>query len=423
LRALPGKSWLLLGLAGVSFLVQLSAVTVNWVNYEIWLRDIYPTDWNNPLVYGPPAQGLGDLFNSPVFGQWQLMSDNFIAHTDLAWLWSDGNIQWLLVVFGGAVLLTTLAAFMQWWWASGPEGDERTLPSRPVRWLLPVLPLLLVGLWLGEVARNPHYGDPERGYRAIVAEACRLTDGNEALVTVAPFAYQVPMNWMGVACDEGLPVYGYAPNSMAFPEANHALERVLARHERIWFVTGGLPANDPENTVEQWLADHAYKANDRWYDDNVPFRLLDYATPRLLQDAPVTPLNVTVVGEGTSQVSLLSARLPTQARAGEALPVEIAYRLHDTNEYDLRWFVQLLRPEGNPAAELDTAPADGYTPFSALPANEELVERAGLLLPDNLPPGRYDLIAGLYNPALPDAPRLRAPDGSDFVRLGSVVVE
>jgi hypothetical protein len=82
-----------------------------------------------------------------------------------------------------------------------------------------------------------------------------------------------------------------------------------------------------------------------------------------------------------------------------------------------------LRPEGFPAALLDTAPDDGYAAFSSLPANTELVERAGLLLPDNLPPGRYELIAGLYNPGLDGAPRLHAPDGTDSVRLGFVTVQ
>jgi hypothetical protein len=105
------------------------------------------------------------------------------------------------------------------------------------------------------------------------------------------------------------------------------------------------------------------------------------------------------------------------------LPIEITYRLADQNMDDLRWFVQLLRPEGYPAALLDTGPEDGYVPFSALPAGRELVERAGLLLPDNLPPGRYELIAGLYNPAQQGAPRLQTADGTDFVRLGSVVVQ
>jgi hypothetical protein len=289
-----------------------------------------------------------------------------------------------------------------------------------VRGLAVLLPVLLVAVWLGEVGHNPHYGDPALGYRAIIQEICRQADGDEAVVTVAPFAYQIPMNWLGAECDVILPLYGYAPNSMEFPEADMALRSVLQEYNRIWFVTGGLPPNDPENTVERWLATHAYKANDSWYDD---FRLLDYATPTQLRNAPLTPLNVTLVGAGTSQITVSSARVSSLSQPGRVLPVEIFYRLAHQNVDDLRWFVQLLRPEGYPAALLDTGPEDGYLPFSALPANTELVERAGLLLPDNLPPGRYELIAGLYNPAQEGAPRLRAADGSDFVRIGSVVVQ
>ncbi len=416
-------AWLLMILTPLSVLVQVSAVVVNWVNYEIKLRELYPTDWENPLAFGPPAQSIADLLNSPVVGQWKLIKQNLTANTDLTWLWADGNVQLLLFVVGGAVIATLAGALFQWWHALGKPSNQQTqraLPSAPVRTLLPVLPLLLVVVWLGEAGHNPHYGDAGRGYRAIVDEVCRISDGDEAIVTVAAFAYQIPMNWMGGECAMALPIYGYGPSSMEHLEAQTVLQQVMRRHNRVWLVTGGLPPNDPENTVERWLATAAYKANDAWYDD---FRLVDYATPTQLAAAPLTPLNVTLVGEGTSQITISSARVSSMSLPGRALPVEITYRLHDHNTFDLRWFVQLLRPEGHPAALLDTAPDDGYTTFSGLPANTELVERAGLLLPDNLPPGRYELIAGLYNPALDGAPRLRTLDGSDSVRLGFVTVQ
>lgn len=417
-------SILLLVLMPLSFLVQLSAVVVNFVNFEIELRRIFPTDWANPLAFDPPAQSLADIFDGPVFGQLKLIQNNFVVNTDLAWLWSDGNVQWLLVGVGVAVIGTLVVAFTQWWFAlyegTGTRYAVDALPSVPVRALTVLLPGLLVLVWLGEVGHNPHYGDRERGYRAIVNGICRQADGDEALVTVAPFAYQIPMNWLGTECDVTIPIYGYATNSMEFPEADTALRHVLEDYNRIWFVTGGLPPNDPENTVERWLATNAYKANDSWYED---FRLLDYATPTQLQNSPLTPLNVTLVGAGTTQITISAARVSSLSQPGRVLPVEIFYRLGAQNPDDLRWFVQLLRPEGYPAALLDTGPDDGYLPFSALPANTELVERAGLLLPDNLPPGRYELIAGLYNPAQEGTPRLRAADGSDFVRVGYVVVQ
>jgi hypothetical protein len=411
-------------LISISCLVQFSAILVNFVNYEIQLRSIYPTDWENPLAFGPPAQSILDILKSPVIGQWKLMADNFVVNTDLAWLWSDGNIQWLLLGVGAAVIGTLAVAFAQWWFAlqqgTGSRQAVDALPSVPVRGLAILLPLLLIAVWIGEVGHNPHYGDPERGYRAILRDVCQQANGDGVLVTIVPFAYQIPMNWLGTECRTTIPIYGYATNSMEFDETDKALRQVLEKYNRLWFVTGGLPANDPENTVERWLATHAYKANDSWYED---YRLLDYGTPTQLRNSPLTPLNVTLVGAGTSQITISAAKVSSLSQPGRVLPVEIYYRLAHENSDDLRWFVQLLRPEGYPAALLDTSPEDGYLPFSALPANTEVVERAGLFLPDNLPPGRYELIAGLYNPAQEGAPRLRATDGSDFVSIGFVVVQ
>jgi hypothetical protein len=46
----------------------------------------------------------------------------------------------------------------------------------------------------------------------------------------------------------------------------------------------------------------------------------------------------------------------------------------------------------------------------------------GLRLLAELPPGRYRLITGLYDPSAPGAPRILTTDGEDHVELGSVTV-
>ncbi len=240
------------------------------------------------------------------------------------------------------------------------------------------------------------------------------------IITVAPYAYQVPMNWLGAECNYAPPVIGYATDSMEYPEAQQVMARTLDEYDLIWFVTGGLPPNDPENTLERWLADNAYKAFDMWYGD---FRLLAYATPARLEDVTARETGTPLVGAQTSEVMVESVRAPETVSPGEALPIEIAFRLAAPSGFGLRWFVQLLTLDGFPVALLDTAPDDGYTPFSDLPAEQELVERAGLLLPPDLPTGEYQVIAGIYNPELENAERLRAPDGSDFVHIGRLVVQ
>jgi hypothetical protein len=92
LRSLGYQGLIVLALALISFVVQLLAVSVNYVNYETYLRSVFPTDWADPLKFGPPAQRLIDWSYSPVLGQWQLLRENFVANTDLAWVRADGDV-------------------------------------------------------------------------------------------------------------------------------------------------------------------------------------------------------------------------------------------------------------------------------------------------------------------------------------------
>jgi hypothetical protein len=419
-RSIPWTGWLLIVLAPISFVVQILATTLNYVNYEIQLRALFPTDWEDPLAFGPPAQEIKELIYSPVVGQLRLWRDGFTVNTDLAWLWPDGNIQWLVLLVGLLALATLLLAFGHWWVIGIRQRQERDLPSRPARWALILIPAIVILTWSGEVSRNAHYGDPGRGYRAALAEVCTETRGEDVLISIAPFAYQVPMNWMGSLCRTEVPIYGYAKNSLEQPEARLALERLINEYDRIWIVTGGLPANDPQNSIERRLADITYKADDRWYED---YRLVRYATKNHLDPEPLKTLSIPLIDKAGQVVTVLAARAPKSIPAGHIVPIDIRYEVVTPLKSDLRWFVQLLAPDGHPIALLDTEPDDGYTRFTQLPVNLALIERAGLQLPHSAQPGTYQLIAGLYDPGSEDNARMKTPTGVDFIELGKVNVE
>jgi hypothetical protein len=409
---------LLLSLAVVSLVVQLLAVTVNYVNYEIELRRIFPTDEANPLAYGPPAQRLSEWRYSPVIGQLRLIGDGLRANSDLAWLRVDGALNMRTLVIGFAGLSTLLAALWGWW-RSGIEPKEEHLPSWPVRNVLPLLSLLVMAAWLGDSSRDPLYGAPDQGYRAILAEVCAQAQPGDVLITVAPYDYHIPMNWLGGRCDRGIPIFGYAPASMEHTETQEVLSRVVQAYDRIWFVTSGLPPNDAENSVERWLAATAYKADDRWFDS---YRLVRYATPVALATSQNVPLDMFLNTPNWEQVTIWAVRAPGAVRSAEIMPVELVYQLDTPVRGNLRWFVQLLTPDDYVVALIDTAPAQGYANFSSLPVGIQFVEKVALQLPPQLAPGRYRLIAGLYNPDAPDPNRLLTPTGRDHVDLGIIVI-
>lgn len=410
-------------MALLSFIVQLAAVSVNFVNYEIQLRSLYPTDWSDPLRYGPPAQSLADFLNSPVFGQFKLMVQGFIINSDLGWLWAEGEppqtvVLWLVVLIGGAAVITLSGFLALWWRMTGASQKSAESFAAPTFALVALIPALVIATWAGEVGRQPHYGRKDTGYRAILRDICRTVSPTDVFVNVAPNSYQIPMNWMPGECKIDIPIYGYALDSLRHPQTETVLNRLLQQHDRIWFVTSGVQPNDPDNTLERWLANHAFKAIDTWYED---YRLVQYATAVRLSGLQERPINQALLGRRAEQITLLAVRSPSVAIAGKPIPIEIRYWLEAPTDQNLRWFVQLLSGQNIPLAQLDTGPDDNYTVFSELPAREELIERAGVLVPENMPEGDYLLIAGLYNPD-DEGARLITVEGPDFVSLGAVRV-
>jgi len=418
IRQLGVSGHLLAALALVSCTVQLLAVSVNYVNYEINLRSVFPTDWEDPLRFGPPAQRLADWRYSPVLGQLQLLRENFRANSNLAWLRADGTTNYL-TLFVGSAALVTLGLMLVNSYQSSRLGHASGPSSRLLAWMLPLIPITLMGVWLGQVAVDPHYGPPDEGYRAVLADLCPRLQPTDAIVTIAPFAYQIPMNWMGGLCDQPVPLYGYATNSIEQPETEQVLLRLLQTRERLWMVTGGLPANDPENSIERWLVDVAYEADDRWFGD---YRLVRYATPLRLFNGITTRLDISLGSGLTPQVTLIATHTPTTIPSRAILPVEIAYQLEEPITSDLHWFVQLLSTDGYAVALVDTQPAHGYRTFSTLPVGTLQVERVALQGENDLTPGVYTLIAGLYDPTVEGGKRLLLPNGKDHIEIGAIEV-
>jgi hypothetical protein len=90
-------------LALLSTVVQVLGVSVNFVLYEVKLREIFPAPEVNPALYDPPA--LYDLRYSPILGQMRLLSREYC---DLAWLGPDWIDLPVLVFTLGLILLSAV---------------------------------------------------------------------------------------------------------------------------------------------------------------------------------------------------------------------------------------------------------------------------------------------------------------------------
>jgi hypothetical protein len=99
------------------------------------------------------------------------------------------------------------------------------------------------------------------------------------------------------------------------------------------------------------------------------------------------------VGE---QSLLIGADLPGSARPGDRVAVTLYwFNLHDTDQ-NYQVFVHLLDASGAVRAQHDGEPVGGFTPTTRWRPNELILDRHLMTLPADLPPGAYELRAGMY---------------------------
>jgi hypothetical protein len=83
---------------------------------------------------------------------------------------------------------------------------------------------------------------------------------------------------------------------------------------------------------------------------------------------------------------------------GETLPLTLYWQAADPISTTYTVFVQLLAADGQRYAQADGPPLAGIQPMSHWLPGEVLPDRRTLDLPADLPPGRYRLAVGLYEP-------------------------
>ncbi len=128
-----------------------------------------------------------------------------------------------------------------------------------------------------------------------------------------------------------------------------------------------------------------------------------------------------------ASIRLTGYTAPEHARAGESLPVSLAWEAISAPQRDYSVFVHLWKPgDPEPLAQHDGQPRGGWYPTTVWAPGDQVPDTHVLALPPDLPTGRYPLWAGLYR--LEDGTRLAAfgPEGrypNDMVPLGELQIE
>jgi hypothetical protein len=116
---------------------------------------------------------------------------------------------------------------------------------------------------------------------------------------------------------------------------------------------------------------------------------------------------------------------PAQVTAGSSFPLTLTWECLGTFDSDYTVFVHLTGADGRPLAQADGPPLSGAYPTRFWDVGERLADPYILSVPNDVPPGEYDLRVGMYLLATGDRLPLLGRDDQvqgDFVRLGQIEV-
>jgi 4-amino-4-deoxy-L-arabinose transferase-like glycosyltransferase len=196
--------------------------------------------------------------------------------------------------------------------------------------------------------------------------------------------------------------YYYRGNSPTFidfntpvpPEskARQIIGNIAATQGRIWYTPYGV---DIDATLENWLIHNTYPAWQSWLGRK---RLAGYGGSAKANDR-LERVNAAFTDLQGQALTLESVAMPAQAvAAGDVLPLTLTWLATTDLEEDYKLSLRLSNQQGDIYVQSDWPPlaADGGT--SSWKVHQPVIDRRGLWLPPDLPPGDYTLQIVVYHP-------------------------
>lgn len=331
-------------------------------------------------------------------------------------LFKESYLKFLLIGSAAFCLLLARGLSTAFGIARGALSMPRELAGRPLAawsWTLVMVFLCaLIAVPTAQALQN-YYFDPAYArddYRGIArAILARQRPGDAIILDSANqwevFTYYYP---------DGPNVYPLPRSRPLDPAAVEAeLSDLAQRYQRIFVLYWGDAEADPNKVIESWLDAHAYKATERWVG---AVRFATYAIPAQLSDRPAQ-LSGAQFG---AHITLDGFTLPDrQLQPGDILPLDLFWRTDARLDTRYKVFVHVLDANGQIVAQTDREPGGGLNPTTNWEPRQLIVDRYGVLMPDDAPNGIYTVEIGLYDF---NNVRLKMADGRDALEVARVEV-
>ncbi|MBN1934997.1 MAG: glycosyltransferase family 39 protein [Anaerolineae bacterium] len=353
----------------------------------------------------------------------------------LLWLWMLTPTLILIAItfnrpkFSPRYLLNALPAFLLlvaagMHWLLRLARQHHFGPVSWVTWTLLTIPALIV---FGATARSleNHYLDDtlyRPDMRGVVEYVQEHETDNNLIVLVGGYTYPAfKYYYDGPSAilplpDKLLPTTRdpVDPGDLAL------LNEAIAGRSELWLVLWQPQVSDPTGLITDALEQTYPRLGvARPFHEMALLRFDIRAGPKLAHAPQIE--QQTVFGD---QIRLLGYTLPVdRARPGETLYVYLYWQAIRPPDADNKAFVQLLDDRNRIAAQQDLIAGAAEYPTSHWPAGATVRNRFLLTVRPDATPGRYQLIAGLYNPGSGvRLPASGAGAGQDYVLLAEIEI-
>lgn len=287
-------------------------------------------------------------------------------------------------------------------------GLQRLL--RLERWVgMAALVALSATLLPATLAPFSQPADVNEDYRPLVQQVQLLANPDDAVL--APYVWQ--QGYFASYAPGPLNFYGGAETPDSGPASAAA---ILAAHQRLWVLNYRADVHAPEVPLNAWLNHNAALVFEHWFG-NTQLVLFVRAEP--------APDHWPAQALLEQNISVEYSPPPASIRPGAVLYLNLRWRTVGRVDGFDRVFVHLGVADAPPAAQSDHELADGFTPISKWPLQHAAIDRHALLLPANLTPGQYLLMAGVYDSQTNVRAQVLAPSGcasATTVCIGRVTV-
>ena len=193
------------------------------------------------------------------------------------------------------------------------------------------------------------------------------------------------------------------------------LDQIMNDHPRLWYpFYHGLPLT-MGTKIEPYLDQSQFPALEEWYEST---QLLLYASRGWQGDAEEVPCGC---GFAEAEIGLRGYAVHgVNPSPGEVVGITLWWQAAEPPTRRYKVFIHLFAASGSVVAQRDAEPVGWSRRTDSWLAGEVVVDRHGLLLPADLPPGPYELRAGLYDSE--SGERLPIGPGEDSVSLGFIEV-